>query len=234
MSEGTQAAKSLVERVEFYKHAMGFEGLNSNQLTEIAQITAVKHFSKGETVFHQGSYCNFFLIVIQGLVRVSFCSTSGFRMTYLLASDGEPLNLIGPLTDSPRSLSAKTIKDSIIGRVKREDFLSFAFKHPKVLINFMSILGQAIDSANSRIIDMIEKRVEQRLIKVLYTLYNKFGPTLRFTSAELAELAGTTTESTLRAMSALRDMCIIKSRRGEIIIVDTHRLECLCSEILWV
>ena len=234
MSDGKPVISSLVERVAFYKQAMGFEGLDSNQLTEIAQITALKNFKKGETVFHQGSYCSYFPMVFQGLVRVSFCSTSGFRMTYPLASDGEPLNLVGPLTDSPRFLSAKAIKDLAIGRVKRDDFLSFAFKHPKVLVNFMTILGQAIDSANSRIIDMIEKRVEQRLIKVLYTLFKKFGSSLRFTSAELAELTGTTTESTLRAMSKLRDLCIIKSRRGKIIIVDTHRPECLCSEILWV
>jgi CRP-like cAMP-binding protein len=155
-------------------------------------------------------------------------------MTYLLAERGEPLNLVGPFTGSPRFLAAEALEDAAVGRVKRDDFLSFAFKHPTVIINIMSILGQAIDSANSRIIDMMEKRVEQRLLKVLYTLHKKFGATLRFTSSELAELAGTTTESTLRAMSKLRVLGILSSRRGEIHILEPRRLECLSSETLWL
>jgi CRP-like cAMP-binding protein len=66
------------------------------------------------------------------------------------------------------------------------------------------MLGNAIDSANDKVRDMIEKRVEQRLLKVLHTLLKKFGQRLRFTSSDLAELAGTTIESTLRAMAFFR------------------------------
>jgi CRP-like cAMP-binding protein len=234
MSADTPAAIGLAERVELYQHALGFEGLRSDQLREIAHLTVVKRFAKGEIIFHQDDPCRFFHVVAQGLVKVSFCSTSGFRMTYLLADRGEPLNLVGPFTGSPRFLSAEALEDAAVGCVKRDDFLSFALKHPTVVINIMSILGQAIDSANSRIIDMMEKRVEQRLLKVLYTLHKKFGPTLRFASTELAELTGTTTESTLRAMSKLRALGILRSRRGEIDIVDPHQLECLSSETLWV
>jgi CRP-like cAMP-binding protein len=126
------------------------------------------------------------------------------------------------------------MEEAAVARIKREDFVSFVFKYPSVAVNIISILGNAVDSANSRIIDMMEKRVEQRLIKVLYTLYKKFGLSLRFTSSELAELAGTTTESTLRAMGRLRELGIIQSGRGEINILEPLQLECLSSETLWV
>ena len=98
----------------------------------------------------------------------------------------------------------------------------------------MSILGQAIDSANARIIDMFEKPVDVRLMKVLHTLHRKFGNPVPFTSFELAELAGTTTESALRAMGRLRQAGMVRCRRGEVHILDAARLEKECEETLWV
>ncbi len=69
---------------------------------------------------------------------------------------------------------------------------------------------------------------------MFYTLYDKFGDTLKFTSNELAELAGTTTESTIRAMGRLRKRGIITSGRGEVSITKPAQLKHLSDETLWV
>jgi CRP-like cAMP-binding protein len=224
----------LAGRVELFGHTLGFEDLSEDQLKEIAGLAFIKSFTKGEIIFGQSDPCEFFYVVAQGLVKVSICSSSGTRITYLLAERGEPLNLVGPFTGKPRFLSAEALEAVAVAHVRRQDFVSFAFKYPAVVINIISILGRAVDSANSRIVDMMEKRVEQRVLRVLHTLYQKFGTTLMFTSSELAELAGTTTESTLRAMAQLRKLGIIRSSRGEISIIDPARLEHPGSETLWV
>jgi CRP-like cAMP-binding protein len=83
-------------------------------------------------------------------------------------------------------------------------------------------------------IDMLEKRVDQRLLRVLHTLYQKFGHTLHFTSTELAELAGTTTESTLRAMGRLRKMGIVESGRAEVRIMRSEAFQDPGSETFWL
>jgi CRP-like cAMP-binding protein len=231
---GAVVKTELGARVALFRQTWGFEDLGNEQLQEIAGLSVVRRFLKGEIIFSPSDPCRFFHVVAQGLVKVSICSASGTKITYLLAGRGEPLNLVGPFTGTPRFLSAEAMEEAAVARIKREDFVSFVFKYPSVAVNIISILGNAVDSANSRIIDMMEKRVEQRLIKVLYTLYKKFGLSLRFTSSELAELAGTTTESTLRAMGRLRELGIIQSGRGEINILEPLQLECLSSETLWV
>jgi hypothetical protein len=53
-------------------------------------------------------------------------------------------------------------------------------------------IGKAFDSANSRILDLMEKNVDSRIMRVLATLHGKFDSPLRFTSAEISEIAGTT------------------------------------------
>jgi CRP-like cAMP-binding protein len=234
MNSSTVDNIALAELVELFRHSLGFKSLTDHGLEEIAGLAYVKRFAKGEVIFHENEPCHFFYVVAQGLVKVSISSSSGMRITYLLADRGEPINLIGPFTGSPRLLFAEAMEDAAVVCIPREDFVSFVFEHSDVIIDIFSILGQAIDSANRRIIDMVEMRVEQRLFKVLHTLYEKFGATLKFTSSELAELAGTTTESTLRVMGRLRESGIIKTGRGEISVIKPTLLKSSASDTLWV
>jgi CRP-like cAMP-binding protein len=68
---------------------------------------------------------------------------------------------------------------------------------------------------------------DQRVIDVLYGLYEKFGLVLPFRMAEMAGLAGLTRETTIRVMSRLRKQGIIKSVRSGIVIMDIDRLRIL-------
>jgi CRP-like cAMP-binding protein len=191
-------------------------------------------FIKGQTVFNENDVCRHFYLVAQGLVKVSLVSYGGNRITYLLAGPGEPLNLVGPFSGTPRPLHAEAMEETTTAQVKREDFTAFCHRNPEVMQNIIVILGRAVDSANSRILDMMEMRVEQRLLRVLLTLYRKFGKTLDFTSIELAEMAGTTTESTLRVMARLRQSGIVQTRRGQIQILKIDHLEHGGSESMWI
>ena len=226
--------KETDQRVQLLGHALGFEDIALEQLEEIVAFSFEKRYSRGEAIFNQGEKCNFFYIVSDGLVKVSICSFSGNRLTYLLAGSGEPLNIVGAFTGAPRLISAVAFNEAKVLKIKRKDFLAYAFKHPTIITNIIAILGNAVDSANDKLIDMIEKKVEERLIKVLYTLQQKFGQRLRFTSHDFAELAGTTTESTLRAMARFRARGIIKSGRGEVIILEPEQVRDFGSQTYWV
>ncbi|MFO7986372.1 MAG: Crp/Fnr family transcriptional regulator [Desulfatiglandaceae bacterium] len=226
-----------IERIEarrLLRKSIVFQGLEPSDLSKLESSVEFRTFEMGETVFLQSSPCTSFYIVSRGLVKVSICSPSGMQVTYLLAEEGEPLNLVGPFTSEPRLLAASTLSQSHLAIIPQQPFLSFVYQHPMVIRNIMCILGQAIDSANQRIIDMFEKPVDMRLRKVLRTLHRKFGNPLTFTSLELADLAGTTVESALRAMSRLRRAGLVRSKRREIYILDADELETQCQEILWV
>jgi CRP-like cAMP-binding protein len=238
-SEGGKAMEKLADQqtsraIDILTRSPVFKGLPGSELQKIASRTTWKRYTKGEGIFEAGSPCDSFLVVLQGLVKTSVSSIYGTKITYLLSRPGEPLNLIGPFTGKPRLLEAMAIKNSCIGSIPRGEFLSFAWENPELITNIISILGFAIDSANNRIIDLVEKKVDQRLYKVLYTLYSKFGPRLYLTSQELADLGGTTVESTLRSMKKLRLLGLIKTRRGEIEILKPEELKKCCDEVLWI
>ncbi len=229
-----ESALSLTDRTAFFTSTGIFEGLDSDAALEISRLAFTRACTKGESIFTPlDPSCHFYLVKT-GLVKVSIYSSSGFKLTYLLAEHGEPLNLVSPFTCSLRSTSAEALSDVLLVCVRQEDFLPFVLKHPRLILNAVSILGKAVDSANLRIIDLIEKRVEERLARVLVTLYNKFGSPLNFTSFDLAALTGTTTESTLRALGSLREKGLIRSERRQTHILDPSALIPQEKETLWL
>lgn len=217
-------ALGLEAKTAFFSRAVGFQGLSNEACGELARLAEIQLVVKDGIIFGPEESCWSFDLVFEGLVRVSLYSLLGKRLTYLLAGPGEPLNLVGPFTGVPRKNTAEAVKDTILMRIKRQDFTHFAFTHPQLITNIIGILGQAVDSANSRILDMVEKKVILRLKRILYTLTQKFGPTLNFTAVEIAELSGTTTESVLRLLAQLREGGIIEKSRGQIRVMDARAL----------
>lgn len=229
-----KGSAGLEERIALFSRAAIFKGLSKDAQKDLAKLALSKQYAKNEIVFQSDEPCDAFAIVGDGLIRVSRYSALGKRLTYLLAGPGEPINLVGPFTGAPREYIAEAAQDTTVVSIDRRDFIQFAFAHPQLIINIINTLGYAVDSSNSRILDMLDKKVVDRLKRVLRTLLKKYGPILNFTSAEIAELAGTTTESALRVMGDLRQDGIIEKRRGQIEILKPEALADPDSGTLWL
>ncbi len=225
---------SLEKKIALFSRAPLFGGLSPEAQVELAGIATSRHFVKNDIVFQSQEPCDAFTIVEQGLVRVSRYSATGKRLTYLLAGPGEPLNLVGPFTGASRDYVAEACTEASIIFIERKAFTGFAFDHPQLIITIIDILGQAVDSSNSRIMDMLDKKVIQRLKRVLHTLSEKFGPVLNITAMEIADLTSTTTESALRVLSDLRQSGVIETSRGRIVIQKPEALIDPECEDLWI
>ena len=189
-----QSRLSWEKKIALFNRAAIFKGLSTDAQKDLAGLAVFEQYAKDEIVFQYDEPCKTFAIVEDGLIRVSRYSALGKRITYLLAGPGEPINLVGPFTGASREYIAEAAQDTTIVSVNREDFVQFAFTHLQLTINIINTLGHAVDSANSRILDMLDKKVVDRLKRVLRTLLKKYGSVLNFTSVEIAELTGTTTD----------------------------------------
>jgi CRP-like cAMP-binding protein len=222
------------EMAAVFEQSICFRGLEPPTRNKIAAKAISVRFAKGDTIFRANEPQCYFYIVAKGLVHVSICSFEGHRLTYLLAAVGEPLNLVSTFSNKPRMIEARAMRDAVVVLLKQSDFITFAFQHPSVISEIITVLGNAVDSANSRILDMVGKNVDQRMRRILHALYLKFGPDLRFTSIEIAEMIGTTVESSLRSLSKLRKKGLIATQRGRIGILQPEAFTETDSDMLWL
>lgn len=215
---------TMDERVELFRQSAFLKGLPLDTILALAKVTEHVKYPKGTIITRNGELNTTVYFVICGVLKVSACSKSGKRLTFLLVKKGEPYNLMSPYMQYPRFLEAEVMRDARCLLIKGDVFRTFVEQHPEITPNIIEWIGIAFDSANSRILDMMEKKVEIRIMRVLATLYDKFDMPLHFTSVEISELAGTTPESTLRAMGILRDMGVIETGRGKIWIKNAEML----------
>ena len=94
-------------------------------------------------------------------------------------------------------------------------------------MGIIGVLGGRLREAQGRLSDFAGERVEQRLARTLLMLSSKLGSSLPFTKQEIADMAGTTTETAIRVMSRLKQGGIIRSARGKVIILDEAKLRLL-------
>ena len=201
-----------------------FNSLDANQLKKTANLITPRHFKKGEFIILEGDTSPAFHIIQQGKVKVFKQSFSGKDFTIGIFHRGESFGEVAVFDGKAYPASAQAMEETTVLTIGREEFLSLVAQNPAIAINIIGIMGERIKSAHNRLRDLATDRVEQRLAKVLLMLSSKYGATLSFTRQEIADMTGTTTETTIRVMNRLKNAGIIRSSRGKIVILDETKL----------
>ena len=214
-------------RVDILKQSFIFSSLNEDELAELAGLAAERSLTPGEFIFWDGDAPERFYIVAEGKVKVLKHSSLGKEFIIAFFGPGEMFGEVAVFENKPYPASAQAVVETKVAGIKGEDFLSFLANRPQVALRIINVLGGRLRDAQGRLRDLAGERVEQRLASVLLMLSAKLGSTLPFTRQEIAEMAGTTTETAIRVMSHLKDRGIIRSVRGEVIILDEEKLRLL-------
>jgi CRP/FNR family transcriptional regulator len=218
-------AENPAFKIEVFKKSLSFAHLGKEDLSKIAAHATIRYYQKKDFIFHEGDPATYLRIVQYGRVKLFKASTSGREFVPHIAGPGNTLNIAALFGDKPHFLSAQCIEDTSILCVGREDFLSFLNEYPSVARRIIGILGEVINLTNEKIIDLLVERVDLRVTNVLFMLSSKFGTTLSLTCSDIADLAGTTTESTIRVISKLRKAGILRSHRQKIVVLDQVGLQ---------
>lgn len=217
--------QKLKVKSEFFRDCLYLAHLTKNKLEELATIGKICHFKKGDIIFQEGDPPKFFYLVMYGKVKLSKASPRGGKSFFVyVASRCNGLNVGALFGDIPHIVSAQAMDDVAVFAVEQKDFLRFVEENPDVATKLITRHVELVSSLYERIVDLTGMSVNQRIRNVLLTLSSRFGDCLSFTSSEIGELAGTTTETAIRELSRLKGLGGIRTGRRMIIIVDRSKL----------
>jgi CRP/FNR family transcriptional regulator, nitrogen oxide reductase regulator len=215
-------------KVETFKRCWLFSDLSARAVEQIAQLSTVSRFSKNQMIFQEGDPSDFLYVVGSGKVKQFKSSGSGKIFTTVISTSGNALLPIALFGSETFFLSAQAINDTVIYVISKRQFLSFIEKYPIVKDRMLFVMGKVIDSAYERLCDFVGETASRRVLNVLYMLYSKFGDAVSFNREELADMAGTTVETTVRVLRELKASRIVESRRGCVVILDHEELRRTC------
>ncbi len=217
------------EKSQILKKSLIFSSLNEEELSGLVDLAVERSFQPDEFIFWEDDEPDYFYVIAKGRIKVVKHSSSGKEFIIAFFGPGEMFGEVAVFEGKPYPASAQAISASKVLGIKRQNFLDFLATHPQVALRIINILGGRLRDAQGRLKDLAGERVEQRLARILLMLASRMGNTLPFTRQELADMAGMTTETAIRLTSQLRERGIIRSFRGQLIILDEVKLRALAE-----
>jgi CRP/FNR family transcriptional regulator len=220
---------SQLDRVSILKKSLIFSGLNDEEITELARLCAEKRLAAGEFAFMEDDPPDWFFLVATGKIKAVKTSSAGKDFIIAFFGPGEIFGEVAVFENRAYPASAQAVEDSTVLGIRRDDLLKFLSRRPEVALRIVSVLSGRLRMASNRLRDLAGERVEQRIARVLLMLSSRLGSQLPFTRQDIADMAGTTTESAIRFLSSLNTRKITRSVRGRIVILDELKLRLLAE-----
>jgi CRP/FNR family transcriptional regulator, nitrogen oxide reductase regulator len=217
------------EKVRALKQSPVFATLDEPELAELSRLAFERRLVADEAVFWEGDDSGCFYIVAEGQVKVTKLTSTGKEVILAFFGTGEMFGEVAVLENEPYPASARAVTDAHLIGLRKKDFLAFLIRYPEVALKVISLLSGRLREAQSRLRDLAGERVEQRLARLLVRLSARLGPTLPFTRQELSDMAGTTTETTIRVFSQWKNRGILRSVRGRTTIADEVKLSLIAE-----
>jgi CRP/FNR family transcriptional regulator len=214
-----------------------FSSLNDTELEEILPYLTKEEFKKKEEIFSEGDPPEHLYLLLEGKVKITRLSHDGREIIMELISPPDFFGALAVLRGFPYPANAVAMQDSSVIRVSRQDFLNMIDRFPNIMFEITSSLGDRTREFHDTLKNVALERVESRIASLLLKLADKVGEKegdatvigMRLTKQDIAEMVGTTVETTIRVMSRFRKAGLIADRDARIILLNTDELRRVVS-----
>jgi CRP-like cAMP-binding protein/HEAT repeat protein len=163
---------STIERILFLKEVSFFQGMTIEQLRTLATVCDEEFFAAEQRIFNEGDPGGTMYCVVSGRVGLEQEKRKGSvaRLATLEARAyfGE-MNLFD---DSPRSVTALAIQDTLTLRLRREPLIALARQYPDLSLELIKVLSGRLRELNDRMAEMTRTRPRE-----LHKLYDQLDIT---------------------------------------------------------
>ena len=231
----------MKDKIEYLKKSRMFKNIKDKDVENIFNVCSFEEQKKGDFIFEEGVSCHWVYFVCEGRIKLLAHSSSGRDFILKIVSSNDVLSDNNVLFDRiPECIySAQALEDSVLMKIRANDFLSILSKYHEVNINYNTMIDRHLREAYSSLKNMAFEKVERRIARHLIKFANNTGEQLeeglklgvKFSRQEIANLTGTTIETAIRVMSKFKKDKIIAEKSGYIYIKNKHGLVKLADDI---
>ncbi len=208
-----------------------FCGLTPDHREYFSQNKGKNVYMKGQVIYYEGNYPNGLFCIFRGKVKISKIGQEGKEQILNFAGNGETLGYRALLNDEPYNATATAMEDSHICQLSRNAFMNTLDTSSCLSRNMIELLSKDLKDSERRLMNLSQKPVKERVAEALTILMKQFGfkedgKTLdtTLTRREIGEIAGITTETTIRTLSEFNKEKLIKLEDKKISLLDIKTL----------
>ena len=214
------------------RHNALLAGLPESEYERLLACMELVSLSKGQTLFGMGETPVNIYFPLGAIVSMMIDMADGYSIeTHMLGRTC----MVGVAAINEPSFYRATVRDSGLAyRMHRHDLNRLRAQCPHYMRAAMQAVRRLLMQLSLGVACGKRHSVEQQLARcLLLTLDRTAMPTVTITHQELSEILGFRREAITLTFARLAELGCIKTGRGELEVLDRHRLEAFSCDCYW-
>ncbi|MBI2528345.1 MAG: Crp/Fnr family transcriptional regulator [Candidatus Rokubacteria bacterium] len=221
----------------FLRQSPVFASLPAREIEALSAVVSEDSYRAREYVFMESDPSLALCIVKSGRVKIVRHSRAGKDVVLELLGPGELFGGVAVIEKRPYPASAQVTEPSVVLKIPAEAITGLSDRYPSVIREMALMIGRRLRAAHDSVKSLAVDPVEARLAATLVRLGEREGTrsrqgiTLPFhlTRQGLADMTGTTVETTIRVVSRWHKDGLIRDDGGRLILTDIEALRALAQ-----
>ncbi len=214
-----------------------FGMLNASDMEEVKPYLIPAKFKKKEVIFSEGDPSDWLYVVIKGKVKITKLSQGGREIILEIISPMDFFGGVAVMRGFPYPANAVAMDDAEVLKISRSNLMRILDRFPNLMYCMAMNIGDRIKVSHEALKNIAVEKVESRIASLLIKLADKAGSKtddtvaidMKLTKQDIADMVGTTVETSIRTMSKFKKLGIVSEKGGKIAIKDINKLKALCS-----
>jgi CRP/FNR family transcriptional regulator, nitrogen oxide reductase regulator len=210
-----------------------FSMLAARDMLQINERFTERGYQPQAVIYYSGDPAERLYVVADGYVKILQHSELGKNVLLDILALGEIFGSLSTLPDDEYPDTAQALSAACVLSIEKNDFRRILENYPPVALALLDVTHQRLRSTSETVRQLSALPAGRRLIHTLLRLSKKFGVEaeeglliqVSLSREDLAQMTGTTTETTSRLLSQLQKEGLIKTGRQWIAIKDQQKLK---------
>jgi CRP-like cAMP-binding protein len=207
-------------------------GLGEGHVSLLMDKSNMAYASRGEPIWHAGMKPEFCAVIGAGFVKMTKSTPHGTDMVMELFGPGQCFGLVAVAERRDYPLSATAVTNCWYLKLPARDMQDIYDTDSILKDRIVKAFGSRLRKAHDMMSRLSSGKVEERIAAVLFSLADSYGRRtaagveleVPLTRSDISEMAGTTTETTIRVLSRWQKEGIVSTDRHVITILNQDAL----------
>ncbi|MEI8054303.1 MAG: response regulator [Bacteroidota bacterium] len=208
------------------------ESSNGDMMKSLVENRSTNSYKKKQVIYKEGNHPTQLYYVLSGKIKTFKSNDDGKELVTDLYSTGDFLGHIALLQGGVYKETAEAIDDCEIAIIPKKEFEDLLSNSKEVAQKFINLLAKNIADKEHHLLNLAYNSLRKKVADALVVLKNKYqvdGAEGNFkidiSRENLANIAGTATESLIRTLSDFKNEKLIEIKDGHITIMNDKKLE---------
>lgn len=214
---------------------LSINGGDIKAMQHLVENSSVNIYKKKRLIYDEGNHPVKLFYIQKGKVKTFKTNDEGKELTVGLFGNGDFVGYTAILEGTVYKETAEVMEDTTLTIIDKEAFEKLLRFNKEVAQQFIRLLAQSVTDREEQLVGIAYNSLRKRVAGALVLLQKKYtkdeeGKFSMYISREdLAQIAGTATESIIRTLSDFKSEKLIDIKEGAIIILDEKRLASLLN-----